>query len=1102
MPGNRAIYDRAMEQSREAARSQQWEDALKSAARAIQEFPDSEEARTSAAVALFHTGKFDRALQLLQELHTADPENPYFLEYIARAQERRGNTDTAVATYETLVELHQQRRAVAKTIEVLRELLRLRPRLDEQREHLARLLKEVGSRKDAAAEYLALARRYQEQNQLDPAAERVEEALQLDPESREAKELIVALRHAMAQAAGLEPGSKAAAESGAEGNIGKGMMTGNLRSQQFSLEKIIATANEKQQEGDIEAAAQLYEQAIAEGVQRSDVFYSLGLIYQERGDHKKAVEMLSRAATDPEYELSVHFALGTSYSELDQLPQAAHEFEQAISLVDVSAIGKSEAEDLIQMYEQVTGIYQQIGDTARAAALYSNLANFLKSKRWGREQALHYTQRAKEMTEQSMLAKLRSLGTGPLVPPEHDTVQAPEPAPEEEKMPQQWGKIPSIMDFLQSDHVDVPTGTGMLTISPESPPASSPLEMIESLPPSDTLVSAPVTPLDTKGLDEQSERWVIASEKYIEQGFLDSALDACYEVMRMQIEYLPIHLRMGEIFERQQMTEEALSKYQTLIDAFTVRNETQNAIDVYYRLITLSPDTINARSRLAGLLHQMGRSEEAATQLMHVADNYFRLGQTRRALEEYRRGLQWAPNNHGLRAQYGMALFKLENYEAAMSEFHKVAEANPNDPLAITHINMTLAMLGEQPIAVWDSLAALLAQVETDPSQVGNPVQAEYRTALLVADDPLLHYILGIIQQYCKQHSSALLEFEQAQAMLETEALPMLPLVLVHQAMANSYIELEQPEQALEQLRLGQAVARKAKVDPAIKHPFARPLSEGELVWQMAEAFAAGEDLASAEKALREALKHLPYNQTIYYKLADVCFRQGKLPEALTSLEDLATYHENRQDLDKAIETLDHALKLAPGSITLGGRLARLYIRRGYPDKGVEGLIRVAELERKEGQIKDAVASLQQAAEIRWMQSQHEETLAIYNRIVEIAPNDVEARQWRAIMYTLVSRTSEAVAEKKEIARLLAQRQDYDNAIAELHQIIGLNTDDLEAYYMLGDMLMRRGEYTQAVSLYNRMLRMNGIETDRVEALIAAAQRMQKQQQDQQKMTS
>ncbi|KPV43661.1 hypothetical protein SE17_44295, partial [Kouleothrix aurantiaca] len=75
MPGNRALFDRAMEQSREAARQKQWDEALKQAARALQEFPTDLDARSSIAVALFNTGKYPQALQILEELRAADTTN-------------------------------------------------------------------------------------------------------------------------------------------------------------------------------------------------------------------------------------------------------------------------------------------------------------------------------------------------------------------------------------------------------------------------------------------------------------------------------------------------------------------------------------------------------------------------------------------------------------------------------------------------------------------------------------------------------------------------------------------------------------------------------------------------------------------------------------------------------------------------------------------------------------------------------------------------------------------------------------------------------------------------------------------------------------------
>src|SRR5262245_51028858 len=152
MPGNRALFDRAMEQSREAARQKNWEEALKQSARALQEFPQDADARSSAAVALFNTNKYPQALQLFEELRKSDQNNPFFLEYLARIHEHMGNAQGAFATYIQLADLQAGRRLSMRAVEALREALRVRPAADDQRERLARTLEEIGSRGEAAVE--------------------------------------------------------------------------------------------------------------------------------------------------------------------------------------------------------------------------------------------------------------------------------------------------------------------------------------------------------------------------------------------------------------------------------------------------------------------------------------------------------------------------------------------------------------------------------------------------------------------------------------------------------------------------------------------------------------------------------------------------------------------------------------------------------------------------------------------------------------------------------------------------------------------------------------------------------------------------------------
>ncbi|MDW8147774.1 MAG: tetratricopeptide repeat protein [Roseiflexaceae bacterium] len=1088
MPGNRALFDRAMEQSREAARLMNWDEALKQAIRALQEFPNDLDARSAVAVALFNTAKYAQALQIFDDLRRIDASNPFFLEYLARTHERLGNLKAATDAYVQLADLQMNRKLAARAIDALREALRLQPDADDQRLRLAQLLADHGAATEAAAHYLELARRFQARGQLEQATELAETALRCEPDNREAKELIAALHNALAHTV---QSAIETATTAVDFTQLPGIGAGSLRGAHIAIDRIVALAHERQEAGDIDGAIEQYERALKLGTDRSDVFYSLGLLYQERGNYQRAIELLHSAAGDPEYALSAHYMLGQSYQALGQLAEAAHEYEQTIRLLPLESIGRAEADDMIQMYESAAQVYIQLNDIARAATLYSTLANFLQGKRWGRDRAHEFRQKAKDLTERNIIAKLRTLGTGTLISPP----SAPDPeASIDSPMPETSGKIRPITDFLRSPEPQTGDAQHDTTPSRAHEPVD-PLAVLETLPPPERAPAAPVTPLDTTGLDEICERYVLASEKYIEQGLMLAANDACMEVIRLNPDYLPIHLRLGEIYERDGRKDEALIKYQLLIDTYVARGEPQRAIDVYYRLIELSPDTILARSRLAELLRAEGRNEEAAQQLGIVAGAYFRMGQTTKALEEYRRALQWSPANAELHAQYGQALLKLDRTEAALVAFRRALELDQRNPVRIAHINMTLAIMGDQPIAVWQSLATLLDQLKQHPERQ-NEVQSEYRAVLLVADLPILHYILGIIQQQAGQHPSALLEFEQALELLSAESDPILTPHLVHQALADSYIALGQASDALSQLQRLLELPPVSPPPEGARYPFSSPLSQGETVRRMAEAYAAVGDLAGAERALQEAKRFLPYDRAVYTKLSDIYFRQGRLNDALAQLDELATHYEQRQLLDRAIEALESALRLAPNNIPISHRLARMYLRRGYLDKGIDALTRVAELQRKEGQIKDAVANLQQAAEVYWTLGRQEEARALYDRIAQIAPNDIEARQWLSFMYALAGMTREAIAQKKQIIRILLQRRDLDNAIAEMHQIYGLDQNDTDNLFQLGDALMRRQEYEQAIRIYNRLAKIPGVEIERVEALQAAAKRMLEQQQE------
>lgn len=122
--------------------------------------------------------------------------------------------------------------------------------------------------------------------------------------------------------------------------------------------------------------------------------------------------------------------------------------------------------------------------------------------------------------------------------------------------------------------------------------------------------------------------------------------------------------------------------------------------------------------------------------------------------------------------------------------------------------------------------------------------------------------------------------------------------------------------------------------------------------------------------------------------------------------------------------------------------------------------------------IQDAIASLVRAAELAWTTGLADETFALYDRIIALAPNAVEHRHGVVAYDLQLNRIEQAAAHQRAIIDLSLREGRRHEAIAALHQVIGLTPDDLSAYFQLGDLLAGAGEYGQAERVYRRILQL------------------------------
>jgi tetratricopeptide (TPR) repeat protein len=1029
MAGNRAAFEQAMEQGHEAAQRGDWAAALQAALQAVQEFPKDFDACQSLAVALYHNAQYEEAIRILEDLRTVAGDHAVLLAYLARAYESNGAIDQAVDILVALGELAIGQRLLTDALDAFEEAVRLAPQRESLRIRVAEILVELGDPEHAVVQCIEIARLRLTARDVAGAGEALDEALHLDGTNRAAQLFKAELQHLLnAEPVAQMPASDTSGVPGA--------MEWTSASSQI-IGQLVLQATAYQQAGDGPAALRLFKQAIDYGCDRSDVFYSLGVLYQEQGAHERAIAMLRKAAANDEYALSAHYALGNSLRATGDLRAAVEEYEIMLRLVNLDTVGRAEADDLDAMYRAAADTYAELGNLSRAASLYGTLADVFQSKRWGKELAVECRARAKEFTEHSITAKLRTLGTG-MLPVE----TASDPRSSERPASATWEMLPSWGSPMQS------------AAATAAQADEDPFAALDALLPTDKIFP-PVTPIDTTGCDDLLVRLVDASGRFIEQGLVWAAIDACHEVIRHDPTYLPVHLRLGEIYERAGYIEDALDKYRALIGCYAARGRDVDAIDVYYRIIDLAPESINVRTHLVKVLRQAKRSEEALDQALALANIYFKLGQTTRALEEFKQIQRWAPALPRLHKEYGQALLKLERWEAAQAEFRRAARLDPADPVALAQLNLTMAVLGQDERMIWDSFAALLQKLHSDP-QHQPAVQAEYRTALLIVDVPILHYLLGLLQQAAGQHASALLEFGQALRRLIMEEHPQFAPLLVHQAMADSYLAEGQFQDALDQLQTVQRLLHDQATSMASASSIARPLPESELQRKLATAFIGLGQPEAAIEALLICRQYDPADPQALIELANIYHRKGELQAALEQYLALATLYEEQQQLDLAINVLQQATHLAPAPLSIRARLAHLLIRCGHTRDGLAALEEVAILFQREGQTNTAVMVLQQAAELWWMLSQHDQVQRLFNLITAWAPDHIEARQQLVNIHLLAGQYAAALAELRYIARICCERQDDAEALSCLEQIIMLDPNDADAYKRLGELQVRQ----------------------------------------------
>jgi len=117
-----------------------------------------------------------------------------------------------------------------------------------------------------------------------------------------------------------------------------------------------------------------------------------------------------------------------------------------------------------------------------------------------------------------------------------------------------------------------------------------------------------------------------SNQEYAQRGQFYTAMEEAYTAILCAPDYLPMHRRVADMLWESGRQEDAVAKYLIIADTYQSRGDSRHATTIYQRILRLMPMDVQTRSKLIDLLLSHGEMDKAIEQHMALADTYYQTG--------------------------------------------------------------------------------------------------------------------------------------------------------------------------------------------------------------------------------------------------------------------------------------------------------------------------------------------------------------------------------------------------------------------------------------------------------------------------------------------
>jgi tetratricopeptide (TPR) repeat protein len=721
MAGNRKIFEEAIQAATNAAWDHKYDQSITQYKRALAEFPKDASALVGLGSAYFGAADLKSALAAYQQASQVTPKDPVLLERIGQTLEQLKRGKEAADAYMASADQYLgQQQAVDLALARWKDAVRAHPECVQAHTKLLRYYQEQGQIKEAVAECLSLAHTYQDIGKIDYAAQVCQHALKLAPHDTGVLKALDNLRYSTqltAEAESSEPfgeaisldlgaadvetlesrGSPVAiarqkaltdlAESFFEGDDSVTIAPPPADSRARPLSKaeidgLLGRAIDLQTRGEVDQAIDAYEQVIAAGAEQPAVHFNLGLLYHEKLRFDAAISQFERSVSHSDYMLGSHFALGECHRAKGRIDEALEHFIEVLKIVDLATVERGQADDLIQLYENLADGYVAKGDRDQALEFTNSLVTFLSEQGW-EDKVVQARQRldtlAKEGPTLSLAEMLETSGA-------EELLASVALAQEYTKRGMFYAALEECYSTLGQASTYLPThrqlGQVLLAMGKVEEAVAKFVSVANTylargnvgqavgmydralkLAPMDTAVrSKLIDILVSHGeIEEALGHYLSLAESYYNLAQMDRAREIYQEALKLAPRGDPGRLWTVRILHK-------------IGDIDMQRVDWKRAVGVYEQIRKVAPDDERARLTLMQLYHSLGRPELAIAELDDLLKIYRQRGKTERIFAVLEDAVNERPGDIPLRTRLAQAHLDAGNVDEALQHLDKLGD--------------------------------------------------------------------------------------------------------------------------------------------------------------------------------------------------------------------------------------------------------------------------------------------------------------------------------------------------------------------------------------------------------------------------------------------